>query len=456
MRKDMSVNRMGITVPVSVMCWLILNASGIFCHKKFDEPPPYTGPVIKANITIQDLRAMHFPGNFEKLMDEFIIEGVVVADDSKDNFYKSIVIQDSTGGITIRLDGFGLYNFYPVGRKVFIKLKELWLGDYAKMIQLGAGVDRSDPAFPELVPVPQPLFNRYIVKGSLHNPVVPRTVRLDELNDSLQSCLLKIMDVELAATDTGKPYADAINKLSVNHKVRSCNGGSAYLRSSGFANFANAKTPRGNGSIVAVYSVFRTEKQLMIRDTSDVHLDSIRCTGNGAKVLLDEDFEMVNANTETFPAGWKNIPEAGAKPYQVKMAANNKYADISGFATNQPAVVSWLILPAVNLSNSANEILSFKTRDGFDNGAVLQAYASTNYDGGNAPWKAKWVPLKAVISKGSVAGFGNGWVSSGNISLASYSGKVHIAFRYDGADPSIVFDKRTTSFQLDNVKILGN
>ena len=158
MRKKILLNRMGSTVPVSVMCWLILSASGIFCHKKFDEPPPYTGPVIKANITIQDLRAMHFPGNFEKLMDEFIIEGVVVADDSKDNFYKSIVIQDSTGGITIRLDGFGLYNFYPVGRKVFVKLKDLWLGDYAKMIQLGAGVDRSDPAFPELIPVPQPLY----------------------------------------------------------------------------------------------------------------------------------------------------------------------------------------------------------------------------------------------------------------------------------------------------------
>jgi hypothetical protein len=43
------------------------------------------------------------------------------------------------------MDGSGLYTSYPVGRKVAVKLKGLWLGDYAKMIQLGAAVDRSDP-----------------------------------------------------------------------------------------------------------------------------------------------------------------------------------------------------------------------------------------------------------------------------------------------------------------------
>jgi hypothetical protein len=66
------------------------------------------------------------------------------------------------------------------------------------------------------------------------------------------------------------------------------------------------------------------------------------------------------------------------------------YAEISAFATNKPLVNSWLILPPVNLGNSANETLSFQTKDGFDNGAVLQVFVSTNYDGGNTPWKAKW------------------------------------------------------------------
>ncbi len=426
------------------------------CNKKFDEPPEYHGPDLHPNLTIRELRNMHFTGNFEKILEEWIIEGIVIADDSKDNFYKSIIVQDSTGGITVRMDGFALYNEYPVGRKLFIRLKDLWLGDYGKMIQLGAGVDRSDSAYPELIGIPSPLFDRFLVKSSLQNKVIPKEIIIDQLHDSLQSTLIRISNIEFSSADTGKTYADAVNKLSVNNTLKACGTGSVYLRTSGFANFASVKTPRGNGSITAVYTVFRTEKQLMIRDTSDIQMNGLRCTGTGAKVLFSEDFENTVPNSALSINSWKNLPETGGRTFQLKYAANNHYADISAFATSQSSVISWLILPPINLNNSANEILSFQTKDGFDNGAVLQVYLSTNYDGGITPWKAKWTALKSNISKGAVSGIAADWVSSGNISLASFSGSVYIAFRYDAADPTSVIDKRTTSFQLDNVRIVGN
>ena len=194
----------------------------------------------------------------------------------------------------------------------------------------------------------------------------------------------------MPSSDTGKPYADAINNMSHNRTLRSCSGGSVYLRSSGFASFAHVKTPRGNGSITAVYTVFRTEKQLLIRDTSDIRLNGLRCTGSGTKILFYENFENTVANTELSTPGWKNIAETGNKRYQSKLTNNNHYAEISAFATGQSALVSWLVLPPVNLANSANEILSFITRDGFDNGGLLQVYISTNYDVGNTPWNATW------------------------------------------------------------------
>jgi hypothetical protein len=428
----------------------------VSCHKQFDEPPAYKGPDIQPNLFIRDLHKMHFNGNFEQVLDDFIIEGVVVADDSRDNFYKSIVLQDSTGGVIIRLDATGLYTDYPVGRKMSVRLKNLWLGDYAGMIEVGIGVDRTDPVYPELTGIPLPLFDRYLIKKTLQNPIIARSVRLDELNDSLQSCLVRINDVEFSVSDTGRTYADAINKQSVNRTIKACSGGSIYLRTGGFANFANIKIPRGSGSVTAIYSVFNKEKQLLIRDTSDVQMSGIRCTGAGPKVLLNEDFENIITNTEIAISGWKNIAESGAKPYQGKLFSNNHYAEINALASNQASVISWLISPPVNLSNSANEILSFQTKDGFDNGAVLQAYISTNYDGSNIPSKAKWVLLKANISKGSVSGLAADWVASGNISLSGYSGAVFIAFRYEGADPVSVANKHTTSFQIDNVRIVGN
>ena len=185
-------------------------------------------------------------------------------------------------------------------------------------------------------------------------------------------------------------------------------------------------------------------------------MKGLRCTGAGSKLLLTEDFTNQTPNSNLSILGWKNIAESGGKSFQIKYFNNNSYAEISAFASNQPTVVSWLILPSVNLSNSANEVLSFQTKDGFDNGGVLQVFASTNYDGGSTPWKAKWTLLKSIISKGSVSGIAADWLASGNISLSGYSGTVYIAFRYDGADPVLAFDKRTTTFQIDNIRIEGN
>lgn len=425
------------------------------CNKKFDEPPVYQGPDIHPNTSIRELRNRHTPGNFEYLTEDQVIEGIVVADDSRDNFYKSVAIQDSTGGITIRLDGFGLYTDYPVGRRLAVKLKNLWMGDYAGMLQLGAGVDRSVPAYPEIRPIPVPLFGRFLVKKELNQPVVPKQVRLDELADSLQSCLVKIDQLEFAVNDTGKTYADAVNRISSNLTVKACGGGSSYIRTSGFARFASARVPRGNGSITAVYSVFRYDKQLLIRDTADVQLTGLRCRPPGVKELLIEDFEQ-QANGVVQDHGWKTMAESGDQFFLINTTQNNRYAEVSAFATGKPTVVAWLVSPPVNLSNSANEILRFLTKDGYDNGATLQVWVSGNYDGSHTPWKARWTALRAIMAKGSVSSINPAWVSSGDISLSAFSGTVHIAFRYEGADPLSVFDRRTTRFQLDEVRVLGN
>ena len=101
---------------------------------------------------------MHRTGSFEVITEDKTIGGIVIADDER-QFYKTIVIQDETGGISVNLDG---YDLIPrTGRrKVYVKMKGLYLGDFNRVIQLGAGVDYS--ASGRLLPIPavaQPIFN---------------------------------------------------------------------------------------------------------------------------------------------------------------------------------------------------------------------------------------------------------------------------------------------------------
>ena len=107
----------------------------ISCNKKFDEPPAYVVPNVTADLTISNLKAMHITGNLEQITVDKTIGGIVIADDRSGEFYKTIVIQDSTGGISVKLDGYDLYTNYPIGRMIFIKVKGLYLGDYNKLIQ---------------------------------------------------------------------------------------------------------------------------------------------------------------------------------------------------------------------------------------------------------------------------------------------------------------------------------
>src|SRR6476619_4077121 len=133
----------------------------ISCNKKFDEPPAYVAPNITANLTIRDLKAMHTTGNLEQITEDKAISGIVIADDRSGGFYKTIVIQDSTGGINIKLDGYDLYTNYPIGRLVFIKVKGLYLGDYNKLVEIGGGIDNSGSS-PDLAPLASSLFDKYI------------------------------------------------------------------------------------------------------------------------------------------------------------------------------------------------------------------------------------------------------------------------------------------------------
>ncbi len=256
------------------------------CKHQFDTPPVITSggggatTLPKATITIAELKAKHSGGQYETLEDATLV-ATVVADDRSGNFYKGIVIQDATGGIDLRIDGTSLFNDFPIGRQVAVKLAGLIMGDYNGQIQLGASVDNSTGTA-KFLGISQAVMFDYVIKGATGNPLTPKKTTLGALTLADVSTLIQLDGVEFTTADAGKGYADAVNKTTTNRAIGDCNGGTAVVRTSGFASFAPELTPAGNGTFVGIYSIFKTTKQLLVRETADLAgMTGTRCNGSG-------------------------------------------------------------------------------------------------------------------------------------------------------------------------------
>jgi hypothetical protein len=242
------------------------------CKKKFDEPPVGDLPNLTANATIAEIQALHTVGNnASEITEDKIIEGLVVSSDEAGNFYKQLILMDSTGGIELRIDVNNLNGNYPVGTKVWVRLNGLFVGDYEGNYQLtiNANGDR----------IPEGLLGEYVVAGAVET-VTPNQVSISDIltNPSLRNTLVQLDNVQFTSSDTNQTYADAIGQQSENRTLQDCNGNVILVRSSGFADFASDRTPGANGTITAVYTNFGSDAQLYIRNTDDVAFSSVRCS----------------------------------------------------------------------------------------------------------------------------------------------------------------------------------
>jgi DNA/RNA endonuclease YhcR with UshA esterase domain len=204
-----------------------------------------------------------------------IISGIVTADDRSGNFYKQIVIQDSTGGIILALSESSLFTAYPIGRKVYVKLKGLSLVNVNGTPEIADTVDYRGAA----VGIAAAVIPNYVVQASYPNTVTPVLVTLPRLiagTSTYINRLVTLQNMEFAPASVNVPYAST-SATSTSRTLVSCDGGTIVLYNSSYANFASALEPGGNGTVTGIYTVYNGSGQFQIRDTSDVILNGSRC-----------------------------------------------------------------------------------------------------------------------------------------------------------------------------------
>lgn len=372
---------------------------------------------------------------------DFVLKAKVTANDKSGNLFKYIYVEDATGGIRINIDKSDMFNDprFGVGKEVYVKLKNLYVGAVSGEIQIGSPFNGAVGRIAETD------VYKYFFDSKKPTTAVAATERtITQLTMADVGRWVKIKDLQFIATDLEKVYAAS---GVTNRTLEDCSGNKIILRTSSYADFAGKVIESGKGDVFGILSVFNGTYQLWITDILGADLDNPRCDGSiytPLPVLYSEDFAAGG-----FPSGsdWTAVSVTGAQAWTTSNQGNqsNYYAVMNGFASGSNANEDWLISKAVSLVGKTKAAVSF-TSDVRYNGNTLQVYATENYTGN--PATTTWVPLSATLDTNSGA-FGD-WVSSGNVDLSAFLGKnVRIAFKYTSTTSA------SATWEIDDFKIKG-
>ncbi|MDD2344770.1 MAG: DUF5689 domain-containing protein [Bacteroidales bacterium] len=398
------------------------------CVKDDFDNPPFNIPVFELPagaqiISIMDLKAGHtMAGQLDTIttIDNLYIGGVVIGNDESGNIYKTLMIQDASGGIELKLNKTSLYNEFKVGQKIYVKLQNLVMGDYRGLIQLGGVYEGGVGQLPELA------IKNHLFKDSL--PGIPPAARkLNHFNEIVPeyiSTLIRFDNVQFV--EAGMPYVSPGEEAS--NRTLNINGGTLVIRNSKYSNFSNNIIPEGKGSVIGILSIYNGTYQFTLRQASDVF---------GFVPITPPADAIVNhvfTNNPVTTMGYQAISVSGAQIWEYD--GGNSYMKMSGLVgTSHVENEDWLITPSINLSSTTAPYLEIIHAARFGIPATeLSVWASTNYDGtniGTANWVQLTVPNYPINTSMT-------FIESGHINLTQFAGQngVRIGFKYTSTNSS--------------------
>jgi hypothetical protein len=257
----------------------------------FGNNPPYGNNEIVPNTnkktTIAELKeafASVITSNGYKLIeDDLQLHAVVNGNDQGGNLYKQISIQDETGGIIVGINATDLYAFMPVGQKIVINLKGLYIGGYGKMAQLGAeyngGMGRMEQGIWEKSV--RLVGDEFTSTNGDETTTIQMTAKADTIDfsapkdhNSMIGRVVKLSNVEISGegTQTLAPEDGSV-RLTSNCANRNINGTEAkdiVLRTSTYSDFASRPIPAGKVDIYGVCTYYNGTWQILMRTNSDM------------------------------------------------------------------------------------------------------------------------------------------------------------------------------------------
>lgn len=273
--------------------------------KTFDAPSLNCEETLIANATYSEIKNSYVDKTFQ-IQEDLIIEGYVVSSDVAGNFFSVLHFQNSavnpTEGFQMEIDTRETHLFYPVGSKIYIKLKGLYLGKSNEVFKIGGTFTSFGNVSVGRLPaaiVDQHIFSSCDALSILE----PTRVTLGELNEGLTNTLVQFSNLEIIEDEVGEAFATI--KEETERTLIDCENNEIILLNSGFSDFQSEELPSGNGTITGVLLRKKDKYKVAVRSLEDINFSQVRCEEELAglrskRILISELADPENNSNARF------------------------------------------------------------------------------------------------------------------------------------------------------------
>ncbi|MBR9854082.1 MAG: lamin tail domain-containing protein [Algicola sp.] len=267
--KKMIFKIMGAGILMSFLCCVD--------GKEFDEIGGNCETDMVPNIAFAELDSL-VQDEVIQIQEDLILEGYVISSDRAGNFFGVLYLQDAlinpSMGIQLEMDLRESHLQFPVGSKVLIKLKGLYLDKRGDDIRIGSVFSSFGNLSIGRLPNGR-VSDHFLIScegGGVPDPVITTIPEMDSLPSNI---LVKLENVEFAEEALGKTYA--IAQEETERTLMDCKENMIALVNSGYADFQSEPLPETNGTLTAILTKDGDAPQLIIRTLEDVNFTDERC-----------------------------------------------------------------------------------------------------------------------------------------------------------------------------------
>ncbi len=176
--------------------YLIITITLLLVGCTADDMPPVDDTSSERTTSIAQLREQIGSIGGSIVNGDVIVMGRVTSSDKDGNFFRSLIVEDESGAMELRIKSYDLATLYPEGLEVVLHLDGCAIGYDMGILQVGAMSEEYDYYGVDYIETPQRI-NRVIRRTKDIEPIIPRRCSIAEISRDDCGRLVRIDNLSL-------------------------------------------------------------------------------------------------------------------------------------------------------------------------------------------------------------------------------------------------------------------